>query len=103
MLITVIGSSGSVSGPESAASCYLVQAEEAGKITSVVLDMGSGAYGQLSRYLDPGMVDALLLSHLHADHVVDTTRSEEHTSELQSRGQLVCHLLLEKKKIIIQN
>src|SRR5690625_6255888 len=28
----------------------------------------------------------------------DTTRSEEHTSELQSRGHLVCRLLLEKKK-----
>src|SRR5439155_25707305 len=31
---------------------------------------------------------------------VDTRfRSEEHTSELQSRGHLVCRLLLEKKKI----
>src|SRR5207253_4040705 len=28
-----------------------------------------------------------------------TSRSEEHTSELQSRGHLVCRLLLEKKKI----
>src|SRR5690625_1366542 len=27
-------------------------------------------------------------------------RSEEHTSELQSRGQLVCRLLLEKKKLV---
>src|SRR5690625_6532308 len=27
-------------------------------------------------------------------------RSEEHTSELQSRGHLVCRLLLEKKKIV---
>src|SRR5437870_7589644 len=27
------------------------------------------------------------------------TRSEEHTSELQSRGHLVCRLLLEKKKL----
>src|SRR5437870_10351445 len=27
-----------------------------------------------------------------------TARSEEHTSELQSRGHLVCRLLLEKKK-----
>src|SRR5439155_14457224 len=27
-----------------------------------------------------------------------TCRSEEHTSELQSRGHLVCRLLLEKKK-----
>src|SRR5207253_3849863 len=33
-------------------------------------------------------------------HRADTrvTRSEEHTSELQSRGHLVCRLLLEKKK-----
>src|SRR5437660_8773018 len=29
---------------------------------------------------------------------VDPSRSEEHTSELQSRGHLVCRLLLEKKK-----
>src|SRR3712207_7535607 len=29
----------------------------------------------------------------------DITRSEEHTSELQSRQYLVCRLLLEKKKI----
>src|SRR5439155_3131036 len=28
----------------------------------------------------------------------DGSRSEEHTSELQSRGHLVCRLLLEKKK-----
>src|SRR5690625_6396988 len=30
--------------------------------------------------------------------VVTAHRSEEHTSELQSRGHLVCRLLLEKKK-----
>src|SRR3712207_7241704 len=34
------------------------------------------------------------------NHLVDTdrVRSEEHTSELQSRQYLVCRLLLEKKK-----
>src|SRR5690625_6731207 len=30
-----------------------------------------------------------------------SSRSEEHTSELQSRGHLVCRLLLEKKKRIV--
>src|SRR3712207_8843704 len=36
--------------------------------------------------------------------VVSTTpRSEEHTSELQSRQYLVCRLLLEKKKILTQS
>src|SRR5207253_7096266 len=34
------------------------------------------------------------LSHILAS----ICRSEEHTSELQSRGHLVCRLLLEKKK-----
>src|SRR5437870_11232436 len=33
-----------------------------------------------------------------ASHTVGCARSEEHTSELQSRGHLVCRLLLEKKK-----
>src|SRR2546430_11486615 len=32
------------------------------------------------------------------DRVVFVTRSEEHTSELQSQSNLVCRLLLEKKK-----
>src|SRR5690625_433210 len=39
-------------------------------------------------------VDGLYTNHL---------RSEEHTSELQSRGHLVCRLLLEKKKITTQS
>src|SRR3712207_8142718 len=33
------------------------------------------------------------------DHSQEVKRSEEHTSELQSRQYLVCRLLLEKKKI----
>src|SRR3712207_6926086 len=36
-----------------------------------------------------------------AGAVVATLRSEEHTSELQSRQYLVCRLLLEKKKLNI--
>src|SRR6266496_5845228 len=34
----------------------------------------------------------------HTDHTDHVDRSEEHTSELQSRRDLVCRLLLEKKK-----
>src|SRR5438874_7197986 len=47
------------------------------------------------RYADTGHLVALVG---HADHVeMIGTRSEEHTSELQSRRDLVCRLLLEKK------
>src|SRR5439155_23305890 len=34
----------------------------------------------------------------HASEATSSARSEEHTSELQSRGHLVCRLLLEKKR-----
>src|SRR3712207_7575712 len=37
------------------------------------------------------------------EHLRDELRSEEHTSELQSRQYLVCRLLLEKKKNTLIN
>src|SRR2546430_7734156 len=44
----------------------------------------------------------LRLVHRHAVPGL-CERSEEHTSELQSQSNLVCRLLLEKKKIIIMS
>src|SRR3712207_8297388 len=41
-------------------------------------------------------------SRHHGGDVPGSLRSEEHTSELQSRQYLVCRLLLEKKKICHQ-
>src|SRR5215208_6693386 len=38
----------------------------------------------------------------YRQHLLHVSRSEEHTSELQSRGHLVCRLLLEKKKTTAQ-
>ena len=69
--LTVIGCSGSYPGPESSASCYLVEAEADGRTWRVLLDLGSGALGVLHRYVDPLAIDAVLLSHLHADHCLD--------------------------------
>ncbi|SED75502.1 MBL fold metallo-hydrolase [Ruania alba] len=71
MRLVVLGCSGSVSGPESASSAYLVEADDGERTWRVLLDLGSGAFGQLLRYCDPATVDAVLLSHLHADHMVD--------------------------------
>src|SRR5699024_12359501 len=41
-----------------------------------------------------------MLSRRHDRHHRDDDRSEEHTSELQSRFDLVCRLLLEKKNTL---
>src|SRR5206468_5037856 len=38
------------------------------------------------------------IARVFPDHPLVEVRSEEHTSELQSRSDLVCRLLLEKKK-----
>src|SRR3712207_8276412 len=41
-----------------------------------------------------------IMPYLPENCIISDIRSEEHTSELQSRQYLVCRLLLEKKKII---
>ena len=69
MLLTVLGCSGSVPVPESPASGYLLRAED----TSIVLDLGNGAFGALQRYLDPFTLGGLVLSHLHPDHCADVS------------------------------
>ena len=69
MRLTVVGCSGSLPGPRSAASCYLVEHDG----FALVLDLGSGALGPLQSLPRPADIDAVLLSHLHADHCLDLT------------------------------
>ncbi len=73
MRLTVIGCSGSFAGPASAASAYVVEAPVEGQDRPfrMLLDLGSGALGALQRHFDPLEIDAVLISHLHADHFFD--------------------------------
>ncbi|WP_345710384.1 MBL fold metallo-hydrolase, partial [Kineococcus glutinatus] len=72
MRLTVVGCSGSVPGPASPASCYLLEAPgEDGRTWRIALDVGSGALGGLQRHADPASLDAVVLSHLHPDHCLD--------------------------------
>jgi ribonuclease BN (tRNA processing enzyme) len=65
--ITVLGKSPSWQDAGGACSGYLV--EEAG--TVVLLDCGNGVFGKLREHVDYVDVDAVVLSHLHADHFLD--------------------------------
>ena len=67
MRLTVGGCSGSIPAPRSPASCYLLEADG----FRLVVDMGSGALGALQQYTHLSDVDAVCLSHLHADHFID--------------------------------
>jgi ribonuclease BN (tRNA processing enzyme) len=75
--LTVIGCAGSYPGPDSPASCYLLEADhetsEGARTWRVLVDLGSGALGWLQRVIDPLSLDAVLFSHLHPDHCLDLT------------------------------
>jgi ribonuclease BN (tRNA processing enzyme) len=71
LAVTVVGCSGSFPGPHSAASCYLVESTVDGVTTRVVLDLGNGSLGPLQSYTSPTAIDAILITHLHADHFMD--------------------------------
>src|SRR5690625_6577529 len=64
--------------------------------THVTLVDGSPRFG--GQYWRHGAADDSPSAPSPRWHHGWSTRSEEHTSELQSRGHLVCRLLLEKKK-----
>src|SRR2546430_12160977 len=56
-------------------------------------------HGQgIARAIQQTSEDALLVEHGALYPAQQCIRSEEHTSELQSQSNLVCRLLLEKKK-----
>lgn len=67
MKLTVVGCSGSFPGPDSPCSCYLLEADG----VRILIDLGNGALGALQRHTTLGSIDAVLLSHLHADHCLD--------------------------------
>ena len=46
--------------------------------TRLLLDLGNGSFGALQRHLDPWLLDAVVLSHLHADHCADMTNLVVH-------------------------
>lgn len=92
MKLTVVGCTGSMSGPKSPASSYLVQAEGFDPIEgrtrtwNVVLDMGPGSFGALWNYIDPSDLDAVLFSHCHADHMGDVISMHVHRRWGPARG-----------------
>src|SRR4029450_12609754 len=67
MRLTVLGKSPSWQDAGGACSGYLIEEDGA----AVLLDCGNGVFSKLRRYRDYTAIDAVLLSHLHADHFLD--------------------------------
>ena len=69
MRLTIVGCSGSIPGPQSLASCYLLEHDG----FRIVVDLGHGSLGVLQQHIALTDIDAIVLSHLHADHSIDLT------------------------------
>ena len=67
MRLTVLGKSPSWQDADGACSGYLIEDSD----TCVLVDCGNGVFSKLRRYRDYTTVDAVVLSHLHADHFLD--------------------------------
>jgi ribonuclease BN (tRNA processing enzyme) len=67
MRITVLGKSPSWQDAGGACSGYLIEDGD----TCAVLDIGNGVFAKLRSFVDYVDVDAVLISHLHADHFLD--------------------------------
>lgn len=65
--LVVLGCSGSGPAPGEPASGYLVRSAT----THIWMDAGTGTFMELARHVDPARLDAVFLSHLHADHCAD--------------------------------
>ena len=67
MRITVLGKSPAWQDAGGACSGYLVEEGE----TTLLLDCGNGVFGKLREHVDYTDVDAVVISHVHADHFID--------------------------------
>lgn len=67
MKLTVLGCAGTFPGPDSGCSSYLIEHDG----FRLMLDCGYGAVGALQRHGGLLDLDAVVLSHLHADHCID--------------------------------
>ena len=67
MQVTVLGKSPSWQDAGGACSGYLVRDGE----TTVVIDLGNGAFSELRRHVDYVDVHGVVISHMHADHFLD--------------------------------
>src|SRR3954451_7047646 len=67
MRLTVLGKSPSWQDAGGACSGYLLEEGD----TAVLIDCGNGVFSKLRQFRDYTEVDAVVLSHLHADHFLD--------------------------------
>jgi ribonuclease BN (tRNA processing enzyme) len=65
--LTILGKSPAWQDPDGACSGYLLR----GGDRTVLLDCGPGVFAKLRTHVDYAEIDAVVITHLHADHILD--------------------------------
>lgn len=67
MKLNIIGNRGAFSIKNEGTSCYLIEEEN----TKICLDFGSSALANVQNKAEISQIDAIVLTHLHFDHIAD--------------------------------
>ncbi|MEZ4533089.1 MAG: MBL fold metallo-hydrolase [Thermomicrobiales bacterium] len=67
MKLTILGSAAAGTNAGSGCSSYLIRSED----TRLLIDCGPGTIPELKRHIDVRLVDGIVISHMHLDHILD--------------------------------
>lgn len=84
MKITVLGCNGPYPAANGATSGYLLEADG----VAVLLDCGSGVFAKLCSRLEPKKLSAVILSHMHFDHMSDLGVLNYYCQVMLKKGEM---------------
>lgn len=90
MRLTVIGNSGTCPIKNGACSCFLLEANN----KKIVIDLGNGSLSILQKVLALKDIDAVIISHLHFDHMADLFPLKYALETKAALGENISHVIL---------
>lgn len=84
MKLTVLGNNGPFPGAGGACSGYLIQEGD----VNILLDCGNGVLGNLQKFMSLKELDAIILTHLHSDHISDMMVLRYWVQIKKNRGEI---------------
>ena len=81
-----IGTNGLYPTDNKPTSCYLINVSD----KNIVIDMGSGCFDSLRRYVAPENVDLVVISHFHSDHCADLGVFGYYMEAFNKKVRVIC-------------
>ncbi len=95
MKLTVFGNNATCPMAGGACSCYMLELKD----STLLLDMGNGSMAKIQQKTDIIEVDAIILSHLHFDHMADLFCAKYQLETRKAKGENIVPILLLTPKL----